>query len=197
MKVGMILECGPGGADEQIHPILARRLNQRIKISTATLGNKPKLIQDCGKAALDLLSIDKCDRVLIIWDLYPSWQGKPCRKEDREAIFASLKDANVKKSQVDLICIAQELEAWLLADGRALSDVLSTATRPVRIRHRKHTERISNPKKMLNRIYQEHIGRRYNDLLHAAQIVRSLPNLDQIARIDSFQRFRSKLIDAI
>lgn len=57
----------------------------------------------------------------------------------------SLAQAGVTSSQVYLVCIEEELEAWLLADGRAISLVLSKPTHPVKIKDTKNPERSKNP----------------------------------------------------
>src|SRR5260370_8298805 len=97
--------------------------------------------------------------VLIVWDLYPPWREKgekPCRRDDRQAIFHSLDAAGVSPDRVALVCIREELEAWLIADGRAVSKVLSTPTHPVRIKDPKNPEPIQNPKKILNHLFHTH-----------------------------------------
>ena len=130
MKIGMIFECGAKGADWQVCEFLVRKLDPNIEIHQppTTLNSKPKLIRDCGKSAKILLK-QGCDRVIIIWDLYPAWRenkGKPCLKQDREKIYQSLKKAGVPKDKIedniDLVCIQEELEAWLIADHRALKE---------------------------------------------------------------------------
>ncbi|NER50235.1 MAG: hypothetical protein F6J92_26880 [Symploca sp. SIO1A3] len=93
MKIGMIFECGPDGADKSVCEHLVRMLNPDIEIApSVTLGNKPNLLSECGIFAAQLLA-DGCDRIVIIWDLYPAWREKgqrPCRKEDCEMIKDSL-----------------------------------------------------------------------------------------------------------
>jgi len=197
MKVGMIFECGPHGPDQQVCEYLAQKLAPAIEISSVTLDNKPNLVSECGEAATLLLNAG-CDRVVIVWDLYPPWreQGeRPCRKEDREAIFQSLAQADVTSSCVYLVCIREELEAWLLADERAISDVLSRPTHSVSLNRIRGTERVSNPKKRLNRIFKEHSGRRYNDMIHARKIVKRLPDFNRIRRCSTFARFALKVAD--
>lgn len=192
----MIFECGPSGADQQVcEEIVKKWVPTATLAPSVTLDQKPKLISECGKAAVGLLA-DGCDRVLIIWDLYPAWRQrgeKPCRKEDRAGIFASLTTAKVDIAKVTLVCIEEELEAWLIADGRGVSAVLSTAAHPVRIRDTKNPHKIRNPKKRLNRAFKEHRGFAYIDLQHAIKIVRAIPDRAKLDRIPTFSRFFSKL----
>ncbi|MGK7873814.1 MAG: hypothetical protein AB4426_11040 [Xenococcaceae cyanobacterium] len=78
MKVGMIFECGPNGADKAVCEHLVRMLKPDIEISSVTLNNKPNLLSDCGDAAASLLG-EGCDRIVIIWDLYPPWRERKQR----------------------------------------------------------------------------------------------------------------------
>jgi len=113
----MVFESAPQGAEKSVCEHLARVIRPEIEISSATHRNKPELIADCGKDVVNLLK-EGCKRIFIIWDLFPAWRKKnekPCRKEDREAILQSLKQAGVQNTPVILICIREELEAWLLA----------------------------------------------------------------------------------
>jgi Domain of unknown function (DUF4276) len=199
LKIGMIFECGPAGADKKVCEYLARQLQPEIEIMSVTLDNKPKLIGDCGRAAAQLLQ-DGCDRVLIIWDLYPAWREKkqkPCRREDRLAIHKSLENEGVPLANTHLICITEELEAWLIADGRAVSAILSTPEHPVTIKDTKNSERKANPKKYLNQLFRQHKGKPYSDLQHAEKIAQLMPDLNKINRCSSFMRFADKLTGGI
>jgi len=195
MNVGMIFECGPEGADVKVCTYLARRLRPEIVISPVTLTNKPNLIAKCGDAAAELLN-GGSERVVIVWDLYPAWRergGRPCRKEDRENIRKSLVEAGVDAAKVHLVCIQEELEAWLLADHRALESLLSRPTRRATVSESRHPERMRNPKARMQQIFREH-GRVYNDLLDAERIVQRLPELRRLhRRCETFQRFALKV----
>jgi hypothetical protein len=196
VKVGILCECGPAGAEVQVFPELVRRIDAKLEIECVPLDNKPKLARECGKAAATLLGTG-CARVVIVWDLYPAWRErefKPCRREDRVAIHESLVAASVNPARIGLVCIREELEAWLLADGRAVSAVLSTPAHPVRVRPARNPESIRNPKRRLGRLFQEHTGRPYSDRQHAMQIARALPDLGRLDAVPAFARFRQKLI---
>ena len=97
MKIGLILECGPMGADKQVCEHLIGRLDSEIEFESITLDNKPNLIAKCGGAASELLA-GGCDHVAVVWDSYPAWRvdgQSPCRFEDRQSIFQSISDADV------------------------------------------------------------------------------------------------------
>lgn len=194
MKVGMIFECGPQGADLKVCEYLAKQIKPDIQIKSVTLDNKKNLVAECGKAA-QLLLAGGCDQVVIVWDLYPSWHEQaPCRKKDREDIMRSLKAADANIANVFLVCIEAELETWLLADNRAINTVLSKPYRPVRIKRMRQTEQIPNPKKYMMQIFRQNGGKPYNDLIHAVQIVKAMPDLKRLRKIDAFRRFERKLI---
>lgn len=200
MKVGLILECGPQGADKAVCEHLAKLLDPEIEVVSRTLGNKLGLIENCADVAAALLEFDGCDRVVIVWDLYPAWRKadeRPCRKQDREQILEKLDEAGIVNSNVFLVCIKEELEAWLLSEHQAISFVLSRPTREVRIGREQYPERVRNPKAALNRHFQENTGRPYNDLIHASQIVRNIDNFNRLRRCETFVRFALKVANVV
>jgi len=195
MKIGLILECGPEGADKKVCELVISRIVPEIEIVTITLDNKPNLVERCGESAAQLIN-DGCERVVIVWDLYPPWRDqRPCRREDRENIAQSLNDAGLSGTEVYLVCIEEELEAWLIADGRALSAVLSRPAHPVKIKHAKRVHQVKNPKAKLTKIFQQRAGTRYVDLIHAEKIIRELPDFSQLKRCETFARFVLKATD--
>ena len=198
MKIGLILECGPDGPDQHVCKRLISLLLPDAEVSFTTLINKPRLLRECGPSAASHFK-EGCDRVLIMWDLYPAWREggeKPCRYQDRAAILHSLEAAQVDAASVSLICIHEELEAWLLADGRALSACFSTKNRPVTIGDHKNPERISNPKGKLSQIIRENkCGQKYEDHIHAKKIAEHITDWTRLRRCETFRRFAKKVAD--
>lgn len=197
MKVGLILECGPQGADKAVCEHLAKLLDPEMEVVSVPLDNKPGLIENCADTAKNLFEIDGCDRVVIIWDLYPAWREageRPCVIEDREQILEKLNGAGIIDN-VSLVCIVEELEAWLLSEHQAISAVLSRPTREVRIGRVQYPERVRNPKAALNRLFQENTGRPYSDLVHAKQIVRHIADTNRLRRCKTFVRFALEVAD--
>ena len=202
MKIGIVLECGPDGPDKHVCKHLAelilRDANMKAELAFATLDNKPNLLQECGAAASVLLN-QGCERVLIVWDLYPAWRErgkKPCCIEDCQTIFGVLEAANVDRSRVALICIQEELEAWLLADGEVLTGFLQSINSHVKkVPHHKSPERIGcNPKTALNKLMQASLGRKYEDYVHARKIVVRIDDLTRLRKVcPTFQRFEQKI----
>jgi len=197
-KIGMIFECTQVGADIKVCTYLAERLSSDIEVISVPLTNKPTMISRCGATVSVLLQ--SCQSVIIIWDLNPPWDENRvlCRKKDCDAIQKSLLDAGLTNQQlhkVHLVCIEQELEAWLLADSRAIASFLHNVTnRECRVNSVKQPEHERNPKKHLNRILQQHTGRPYIDREHAEKIIRELPDFKKISRCKSFVRFKTKIL---
>lgn len=197
MKLGFILECGPQGADLKVCKNLVGRIRPADEFVAITLDNKPKLISGCGEAAKQLIK-SGCETVYIIWDLFPDWRDdrtRPCMKEDRDNIFDSLNAAQVPLDRVYLVCIEQELESWLIADGRAISSFLSTQTRQVTIGHERRPDQIQNPKKKLNRHFTQNRGGSFNyiDYMHAEKLVALIPDFQKLKKSETFKRFYFKL----
>ena len=195
MKVGLILECGRGGPDQQVCVYLIRRVAPHVGLTCVTLSNKPRLIAECGAVAATLLR-DGCERVVIVWDLFPAWR-KPgethCRGNDRTEIFQALANLGLRSPPVYLVCIEEELEAWLLSDKRAISAILSTPAHPVRVPRLSRPETTRNPKARLLKLFQQNHRGRYNDMFHAIRIVEAMPDLNRIGRCPSFARFVEKV----
>lgn len=106
----------------------------------------------------------------------------------------SLMSADVGSDEVALVCIEEELEAWLLADNRAISKVLSKPTHNVNIRRQRNPER-HNPKKRMRKIFNRHIGQDYNDRKHAEWIVKAIPDFQRLRKVETFRRFALKVAD--
>ena len=196
MKIGFIFECGPEGPDVQVCRHLVYKLDPTIEFVPSTLDDKKKLVEDCGAVAKILLN--ECEKVIIVWDLYPAWRPKgikPCRYEDRQSIFQSLHAENVNLNKVFLVCIKEMLEAWLISDNRAIKAMLATIKHPHkvgRIPKISKPDNVINPKKRLTKIFTQELGprRRYVDYRHALLIAREIADFTKIRRSDSFQRFK-------
>ena len=141
-----------------------------------------------------------CRQVVIVWDLLPDWEeyaGKGCLHVDRQEIADSLRQAGIDPhdNRVGLVCIHMMLEAWLIADERAISDFLSTDAHHVSVPRKKKTESIKNPKSALIKMFKTSTSRisRYEDTIHAIKIVKKMPDLNRLKRLSSFKRFKEKL----
>jgi hypothetical protein len=196
MKIGFVFECGSEGADKQVCEFLARQIQPNIAPVSRTLDNKPRLFQECGLVAANLLD-DGCECVLIIWDLRPAWpdkKHKPCRKAERDAIFVALEKAGISDHPVFLVCIEQELESWLLADEKKISSYLSTDARSYEAPQVKKPDRVQNPKSVMMKHFRDARGLRYEDRTHAIKVLQAAEtDLKRLRRSQTFVRFESKL----
>jgi hypothetical protein len=198
MKIGMIFECGPQGADKQVCEYLVRQLKPEAVLVSRTLDNKANLLKEAGQVAAQLLA-DSCDCILVIWDLRPAWpdtNNKPCRKQEREALQQSLSNANVPAgARVFLACVEQELESWLLADERKLSKYLSTDAHPYKVSKIPKPDRNMQPKAAVNNHFNAARGSRYDDKVHAIKVIKA-GELDwkRLRRSASLARFESKIL---
>jgi hypothetical protein len=198
MKIGFIFESGRDGADCQVCRHFLSRLEPEIEMVPRFMDDKKNLLENCGPVAAIL--VESCERVVILWDLYPAWRErhiKPCRKEDRSKIFTSLRSSRVPPEKVALVCIEEELEAWLLADIRALRYVLAVRKRPHpvgKLSQFKNPDRIRNPKTRLTKLFNQELGahRRYIDYQDAIRIAQAVPDFSRIRRSSTFSRFTEK-----
>lgn len=197
-KVGFIFECGRDGPDYKVCQHLLGKLNGDIEMIARFLDNKQRLLSECGAVAAQLLTT--CSRVVVVWDLMPPWgTGRPCRNEDREQAFQSLKDAKAPLQKVTLICIEQELECWLMADTRALRSVLLELKHPHELDNKlkdyKAPDRsIKHPKSELISLFQRELGktRKYLDRNHALRLAQEITDWSKLRRSASFRRFADK-----
>lgn len=200
MKIGMIFECVRDGPDQKVCEHLVEMLRPGTEVLSVSLGNKSNLETECGKVAASMLA-DGCERVVIVWDLNPAWGGrkaKSCLHNDRVKILDALAAAGVTSPPAQLVCIHKELEAWLLADGRAIAAAISKLIhRSVTVRDARRAEEEKYPKAKLDRIIKDHCGRHrpYQGHFHAQRIIRELPDLNRIKQCESFVRFAQRAVD--
>ena len=199
MKIGFIFECGDEGPDMLVCRHLVRLLNPDTEFVPIGMDNKPNLIECCGEFAKDLLRFDECEKVVIIWDLYPKHgQEKPCRHQDREKILANLQAQGVDLNRVSLVCICQEFEAWLLADHRAVENMIAELKHPHsvgKIPKCKKPDSVNKPKTRLTKIFNQELGkhRRYIDYQDAIKIAQNITDFNKIKNSESFRRFALKV----
>lgn len=197
MKVGFIVECGPEGAETRVIPYLAQLVDGTIEPDVIPLDRKPRLKQECGRWAKALLE-QGCQRVLILWDLLPDWgefEGCGCRHVDKEHITESLSNAGFDPAdpRIHLICVEKMIEAWLLADNRAVKNFIETDAHPIRVRRYNAPDTVRDPKATLNGVFKKSRLRAYVDRDHAIGIARKVTDLTRLRRSASFARFEEKL----
>ena len=198
MKVAIVCEGRPAGEDEQVFVHFAKRIAPGATVKAFPQGTKPELFAKAGDVAKTLFATGY-DKVLIIWDILPRW-GKPDgEQQDRQDLQVSLINAGVDAHPcLYLVAIHKELEAWLLADGSALSAVLSRSAHPVTIKNHKSAETDANPKKKLEKLFEAHnvpfgpqpAQGHYQPKLAAVRIAEKVPvHFGQLGKLTSFRQF--------
>ena len=205
MKVGIICEGRVGGEDAQIFQHFANRIAPHAAAKTFPQGNKPELIAEAGNVAAGLFATGY-DRVLIMWDVMPRWGRPDGEQQDTQDLQVTLGNAGVVAHPcLFLIAIHKELEAWLLADGNALSAVLSRPAHPVTISNTNNADTVVNPKKRLEKLFEQHnvpfgvqpAQGTYQPKLAAIRIAENIPqNFGQLGKLASFKKFGRSLTQA-
>lgn len=205
MKIGIICEGRLGGEDAQLFEYFSKRIAPRAAVKAFPQGTKPELIDKAGDVAATLFATGYT-RVLILWDILPRWGRPDGEEQDTQDIQASLGSAGVDAHPcLFLIAIHKELEAWLLADGKALSAVLSRPAHPVTISNTNNADTVANPKKRLEKLFEQHnvpfgiqpAQGTYQPKLAAIRIAENIPtNFGQLDKLASFKKFGRSLTQA-
>ncbi|MCB1228140.1 MAG: DUF4276 family protein [Verrucomicrobiales bacterium] len=200
-KLGLVLECCREGADERVLRCLVRRLSPDTQVVVRAMNDKGSLFREGIQAAEALVTIEKCDRVFVVWDLHPEWEDEldPKRaikcKDECEELRKQLAKVEQEDS-IDLICIIKALETWVLADERALSEYFSTPSHPASIPRIRKPQNDQDPKGHLMRLFTQFKGRnaRYTDRLDAVRIIQKAPSTNRLSKVPSFKRLLEKLL---
>lgn len=200
-KVGFVVECNIDGAEHTVLAYLVKKLRDDIEPVFNFAVNKGNLFRELNARVEALFDVSLCERVFVIWDLMPSdapfqEEGRPCRKREREHLRDSLRAKD--KDRTVLLCITHELEAWLIADGSALTATL-TRLRPAhpadRITDVRRPEQERDPKDYLERAFRNAKRRDYQAWVHAHLIIKEVTDLGKITNAcPSFARFTDKLL---
>ncbi len=195
-KLGLVLECAREGADEKVLKCLTRRLAPQTQLAPPQcMVSKEMLIKSGAEAAKLLLEADRCDRVFVVWDLKPEWEEQKqlldC-KEECDLIAAKLDDLGIREN-VDLICIVEMLETWIIADDRALSTHLSRPPRNYAFKRIKAPESVADPKGLLISTFKQTFRKTYRDHTDAVRVIQKCQDSTRLERVSSFARFVTKL----
>lgn len=199
-KVGFVVECHRDGADHKVISHVVEQTRSELRAHFVYTGSKKALFEDCPKIVETLFDVERCDRVFVVWDLMPCDEDfreadKPSCEKERGHLWARLRPQDRDNKKTVMLCITHELDNWLLADGAALTAVLSRPTHPIKpISDEKRPEDIPNPKALLKKHFKQHGRGEYEDVLHAAKIIAQVKNLTKLERAPSFKRLRAKLL---
>jgi len=194
--VGFVLECQRGGPEVQVLTHLVPRIRRDVEPLFECLGRKRYLLPQGAKAASQLLA-DGCAHVFIVWDHAPPLdKAKPSCVDECAAVHTVVSQEGLDRKRVTLVCISYEMEAWLLADERALTELLVSKNHPKRIAPIRYPDRDDNPKGTLRDLVKQHLGkeRDYRDVSNAVQIISKVEDLTRVERVQSFKRFKDRLL---
>lgn len=194
-RIGLIVECGREGAEWRALPVLIEKIRPGTTVDRVAMDNKDLLLQGCADEARTLLDVG-CDRVFIVWDLRPPWDdeaARPSCKDERQTMIDTLNRGRVDLEKVVLLCITMEFEAWLIADGAAITRFLDPANRFKAVSDDPKPEQNQNPKGTLNTIFKPSKYREYLDREHAHRICQQVTSLSRMKKTKSFKRFVAKL----
>lgn len=198
MKIGLIVDCATDGPDWQVYSLWVNQLlGDDVQVEQSSAVNKKQLVQQAGVRAKNLFD-EGCEKVFIIWDLWPSWgQGKPSQAADEGAIEHSLRQAGVTNPCVYLICVNRMLETLLLVDGNALNAVLNIAKQKPKPGNTNMPYTKPDPKAYLSKWFHEAKKGPYNDYVHAKLIAQSI-SFDRLRlRTQEFPRFEQSLTQVL
>jgi hypothetical protein len=194
MRLGCIFECQREGPDILVCRQFLSQLNPKVVLDPVPMDDKANLIERCGLAAEVLLKTNQ--HVVILWDLIPRWTegDKIYNLEDElQKVKDALIAAKVNLKHVSLVCMIQELEAWLLADHQAVGAVIARIKRPHAIgslKKYKNPDSEHRPKKILEKVFDQELGYIYRDHTHALPIAKAVGNdWRRIKKSPSFCRF--------
>ena len=191
--IGIICEGTLGGEDEQVLRYLVGRICPAgTKVMIRPQAAKPNLIAQCGQVAHALFD-SGCDRVLIVWDIFPRWGRPDGVQQDIADIQVVLDQSGVTHPCLYLVPIKAELEAWLLADGSALSAALSRPAHKAKIGNTKNSEDNTDPKRRLEAVFIQH-GRTYTPKRDAIRIMDNIPaNFGVLGKLSTFKNLGRSL----
>lgn len=189
MKAGMILECTPQGPDAKIYPHVLKTLCPGMEVEKPkTMTNKKRLVED-GPEVTQVLLETGCDVVFIIWDKMPKWGGTGKCADGEGELTKALTALGVDLQKVVLCCIDEELESWIVADGRGITTYFQGKT----------THKLpkflnsgpSNPKVRIKKYWDS-----YLDFEHNWPIVQAMPDFNRAAKNNkSFGAFCSAVMN--
>jgi len=194
MRIGFIVECTQEGPEESVLKAVMQTFCPKDEPLFSPMIDKGKLLEGAQAEAAKLLA-GGCSKVFVLWDWHPldsrwtghvnpRWRPGVCRVEAHD-LRGKLKRAGLPSGRVVLICIAQELEAWALADHRAIAAVIARRRRrPVEpVRRTKRPEQCPDPEQTLENIFREFDVElaKYTDV----------PAIIELARTNRFKRLRT------
>jgi hypothetical protein len=195
LKVGIVCEGQRGCADHQVFPHLIKLICPKATWDIVPSGSRPKVLRNAPIEAKKMLETG-CDVVFILWDVFPEWPdqgGSTDCKEHCKTLDANLLAANLADKRIIPVAIHKALEAWLLCDADALTEVIGVMPSKRPIKHETRPDKVSNPKTELKELFKRGRGKTYNDSFSAGQIAARLTSTKRLKKSQSFSRFENCL----
>lgn len=195
-KLGFVLECAREGADEKVMTCLVRRLSPATRLARpACMASKELLMNNGAEAAEQLLATEHCNRIFMVWDLKPAWEEEEqdLTQVEEIALMEAKLDALGIRAHVDLFCIVQMLETWIIADDRAVSAHLSRPARAFDFRRVRNPEAHPDPKALLISSFSQSRRGIYRDHTDAIRIIQQSPDTTRLRRTSTFSSLLEKL----
>lgn len=206
MKIGLVVECGPDGAETKIIPHLLRLHRGDVEFAIpSTMDSKGKLMKE-GIISAKNMVIDGCDKVIVIWDLLPAFPDEDqaaCLKIEKDYLLQQIGELDDDIAEkIFLVCVPNMLEAWLIADERAVLAMFEDhasryhRNKDIKFSKVKDPETVPDPKSMLMSKYQKcRLRGEYADAIHGPRIAKKIDNYKRISRCTSFCRLIEKTFD--
>lgn len=121
--------------------------------------------------------------------------GKPCRHEDKEYIKKSLASHQLSESDIIFLCIERELEAWLIADERALKSffIIKNSMKD-EIKRVAKPDIHRDPKGLLSDYFRKYRGlKSFEPITHTGPLLVKFTDVRNLRKSESFKRFYLKL----
>lgn len=174
-KIGVITE--DKSDFDTINAIISRLpSHSQIILKKACAKGCTRIPSKCKRMAVDLKN-KNCDRLIIVHDLDDNDENKL-----RVTIMSAINPCPIGNHI--LIIPIRAIEAWLLADMKAIQNVFNY-THSI-IKEIPNTETIGNPKDHLQDLVKRRIRKRYLNTVHNAKIA-SLLDLSKVLRCQSFK----------
>lgn len=200
LKVGIVCEGQRGCAETQVFPHLVKLICPKAICGQAEIvpsGNRPKVLQEAPIVARILLD-SGCDAVFVMWDVFPEWREQGGTTDCRvhcKTLADNLQAAGMVDLPIIPVAIHEELEAWLLCDADALMATIGQRLQKKNIPHERRPDRVQEPKKKLERLFQLARRNTYNPSISAGKIAQQLMSTKRLRKSQSFLRFEAKLSD--
>lgn len=188
-KIGIITEAPKGSGDEKVFRWLVEQFCSGMNPVIVDNRNKRDLLNNCIDQIALLLSNDKCERVLVIYDLMPRFQPKSYETpvDPKADIQQRIQSNQLPSEKIEFICISQMLETWLIADEDAFPNYMARRKKKIYEPFNGGKSQLHNPKpkNLILDCYKF-----YNSVTDALEIMKQ-SNLKTVGRrCPSFSQFR-------